>query len=94
MRICTKKYQVPDSNIFLNPGDRIFIPVHGLHHDEKYYPEPEKFDPERFSEENVSKRNPYTFLPFGEGPRVCIGEIFSLHPHINTFDFQLVEKIN
>lgn len=46
----------------------------GLHHDPEYYPNPEKFDPERFSEENKSKRPAYTYLPFGDGPRICIGK--------------------
>ena len=45
----------------------------GIQHDPEYYPNPEKFDPERFSEANKSKRRPCTFLPFGDGPRNCIG---------------------
>jgi cytochrome P450 len=50
------------------------IPVMALHHDPKYYPEPERFDPERFSEEEKQKRTHYVYLPFGEGPRICIGK--------------------
>lgn len=50
------------------------IPIYGLHHDPEYYPEPEKFDPERFSPENKGKINQYVYLPFGAGPRNCIGE--------------------
>uniref|UniRef100_A0A182K775 Cytochrome P450 n=1 Tax=Anopheles christyi TaxID=43041 RepID=A0A182K775_9DIPT len=50
----------------------------GLHHDPQYYPNPSKFDPERFSEENREKINPSTYLPFGIGPRNCIGSRFAL----------------
>ncbi|XP_055697196.1 cytochrome P450 6A1-like [Phlebotomus papatasi] len=56
----------------------IFIPVYTVHHDPKIYPHPHKFNPERFNEENMRNRHPYTYLPFGEGPRNCIGMRFGL----------------
>ncbi|XP_029651672.1 cytochrome P450 3A8 [Octopus sinensis] len=49
------------------------IAVDALHYNPKYWPEPEKFIPERFSEEAKSKQVPFTYLPFGGGPRVCLG---------------------
>lgn len=55
----------------LEKGTQVNIPVLGLHHDEKYYPEPEKFMPERFNEDTNFVNRP--FLGFGEGPRNCIG---------------------
>jgi cytochrome P450 family 9 len=45
-----------------------------IHKDEKYFPNPLKFDPERFSEENIARMNPYVYQPFGSGPRICLGK--------------------
>lgn len=67
-----------DSNgnkVTVNKGDKIWIPAHSLHRDPKYFPEPDKFDPERFSDENKHNIQPYTYLPFGVGPRNCIGKL-------------------
>jgi cytochrome P450 len=48
-----------------------------LHHNERYYPEPFKFDPERWTPENMATRPKMTYIPFGGGARVCIGESFA-----------------
>lgn len=72
-RVCTKAWKVPNTSLILQRGDRITIPAHSIHHDEKYYPDPYKFNPERFSEENKINLKPFTFLAFGGGPRTCIG---------------------
>ncbi|XP_049831657.1 cytochrome P450 6k1-like [Schistocerca gregaria] len=72
-RECNKEYRIPDSELVLEKGTAVAISVLGLQHDPKYFPDPERFDPERFSEEEKAKRHPYVYLPFGEGPRICIG---------------------
>ncbi|EZA50778.1 hypothetical protein DMN91_001383 [Ooceraea biroi] len=77
-RKCEYKYQIPDSKVELPAGMRVIIPIYGLHHDPNYYPDPATFNPERFTEENRRTRHPYTYLPFGEGPRNCIGMRFAL----------------
>ncbi|XP_012062211.1 PREDICTED: probable cytochrome P450 6a13 [Atta cephalotes] len=77
-RRCEYKYRIPDSNVELPAGLRVVIPIYGLHHDPNYYPDPARFDPERFTEKNKRTRHPYTYLPFGEGPRNCIGMRFAL----------------
>jgi cytochrome P450 len=73
-RECTKTYKIPGSDVTLEKGMLTVIPVLGLHYDPKYYPDPDRFDPERFSEEEKAKRHHFVYLPFGEGPRICIGK--------------------
>lgn len=82
-RKCVKKYTIEPINsdevpVELNPGDQIWIANGALLHDPKYFPNPDKFDPERFNDKNKHLINPYTFLPFGVGPRSCLGSRFAL----------------
>ncbi|KAG5895439.1 hypothetical protein JTB14_037598 [Gonioctena quinquepunctata] len=82
-RVCTKPYTLqpttPDEEpVHLEKNDVIMIPIIGLHRDPKHYPEPDRFDPERFNDENKGNINPLTYLPFGLGPRNCIGSRFAL----------------
>jgi len=76
--VTSPKYIIPGTNITLEKGIRIMIPVQGFHYDPDIYPEPKKFNPDRFTEEEVAKRHPYAYMPFGEGPRVCIANRFAL----------------
>ncbi|KAH0816039.1 hypothetical protein GEV33_006753 [Tenebrio molitor] len=71
-------YLFQETGFTLDKGVSILVPVSGLHYDPDFYPDPYKYDPERFSEENRSKIKPYTYLPFGDGPRNCIGKKFAL----------------
>lgn len=73
-RKCTTDYQIPGTDVILEKDTAIIVPVLALHMDPEYYPDPEKFDPERFNEENKKNIHPFTYLPFGEGPRICIGK--------------------
>ncbi|KAF7393606.1 hypothetical protein HZH68_010425 [Vespula germanica] len=77
-RICTKDIKLPNSNVVIPEGIAVLIPLFGIHRDPNIYPEPEKFIPERFTEEQIRSRHQYTYLPFGEGPRICIGMRFAL----------------
>uniref|UniRef100_A0A1B6CG14 Cytochrome P450 n=1 Tax=Clastoptera arizonana TaxID=38151 RepID=A0A1B6CG14_9HEMI len=76
-RICTKKYLVPESDVVLEVGDSVSIPAIGLHYDSDFFPDPHKFNPDRFNAEEKLNRSPYAFLPFGAGPRNCIGIRFA-----------------
>ncbi|XP_044760949.1 uncharacterized protein LOC123318402 [Coccinella septempunctata] len=72
-RICTKDYKTPDSDQIIEKDTLVFIPVLGIHHDPDLYPDPEVFNPDRFSPRNKQFLPNNLFLPFGEGPRMCIG---------------------
>nr|ULR85594.1 cytochrome P450 [Spodoptera frugiperda] len=83
-RLCTKDYNLGKPNpkaekdFILRKGTGVWIPVYPIHRDPQYFPNPDKFDPERFSEENKHTINPVTYMPFGAGPRNCIGSRFAL----------------
>ena len=77
-RTCTKTYQIPGTDIVIPKGGEVWINVASIHSDPKHYDSPLEFNPENFSKENMAKRNPYAFLPFGQGPRNCIGMRFAL----------------
>lgn len=76
MKVCTEEITLKGSDGLtcnLKPGNLVYIPLMGLHLDSKYWPEPHVFDPERFAPENQAGRNKFTYVPFGEGPRMCVG---------------------
>ncbi|KAJ8981922.1 hypothetical protein NQ317_002092 [Molorchus minor] len=77
-RVCTKDYTFDDIDLTVEKDVTVLIPTLGLHHDPEYWPDPTRWDPDRFSEENRDARTPFTYLPFGEGPRNCIGLRFGL----------------
>lgn len=77
-RMCNQDTDLPGINLRVAKGTAIVIPVMGIHWDPEIYPEPEKFDPERFNDANIAGRHQYAYLPFGEGPRNCIGMRFGL----------------
>ncbi|TGD65757.1 cytochrome P450 [Tabrizicola sp. WMC-M-20] len=58
------------------PGDTVILPIYALHRHHALWDQPDSFDPGRFTEAKPTER--YAYLPFGDGPRVCIGANFAL----------------
>ncbi|KAH7952250.1 hypothetical protein HPB52_020906 [Rhipicephalus sanguineus] len=77
-RCGSNDYVLGDTGMKLPSGCTVIIPVYSIHHDPEFFSDPECFKPDRFSEENVGSIRPYTYLPFGAGPRNCIGSRFVL----------------
>ncbi|EAT39034.1 AAEL009133-PA [Aedes aegypti] len=78
LRSTTKDYAVPGTEVILKKGTDVIVPIYAIHHDPEYYPDPELFDPDRFSADQCAKRKPFTFMPFGEGPRMCVASRFGM----------------
>jgi hypothetical protein len=96
-RTCFSEYKLssPSGNkaITLPAGTGVFVSVLGIQHDPLYFPQPDMFDPDRFTEQNKRSRPNYTYIPFGEGPRMCIGNITLsiLHYEIVAFKDRTVK---
>ncbi|XP_047693760.1 cytochrome P450 3A12-like isoform X1 [Prionailurus viverrinus] len=75
-RVCKRDVEI--SGVFIPKGTVVMVPTFILHRDLDLWPEPEEFCPERFSKKNKDSINPYIYLPFGTGPRNCIGMRFAI----------------
>lgn len=81
----------------IRPGDTVMIPIYTLHRHRDLWETPDAFKPERFTEGNSPDR--FAYLPFGEGPRICIGQSFAIQEAViilatllARFRFTLTEK--
>ncbi len=59
-------------------GAWVYISPYALHHNERYFPDPDRFDPERFAPGRAERIPRYAYLPFGAGPHVCIGNALAM----------------
>jgi cytochrome P450 len=62
----------------IRPGTTVLIPIHHIHHDPRWWPDPDTFDPTRFLGDAGKGWPRSAYLPFGGGRRVCIGQSFAL----------------
>lgn len=72
-RIASQDYKI-DENLTIPSGTVVYVNAVGMQQDPQYFPNPQIYNPERFLPENERNITPYTFLPFGDGPRGCIGK--------------------
>lgn len=82
-RQCTKDFELPPAVPGAKPftvkkGMNIWIPSHAIQTDPKYFENPDQFDPERFIQDGKRIMGSGTYMPFGIGPRICIGNRFAL----------------
>lgn len=68
VRVCSSDILLADQH-FLAKGTSVIVNIQGVHHNEKYWPNHKTYTPDRF----LRELEPYTFLAFAEGPRMCLG---------------------
>jgi len=83
-------------DIVIPAGSTVIVYVYGAHHAPQHWPNPETFDTERFIKANDKLRTPFTYVPFGGGPRGCIGGNYAmlqilmiLSDLLRRYDFEL-----
>lgn len=78
-RNCREDYVIKETGLVIEKDTPVLIPIDGIHHDPEYYPDPDKFDPDRFADGKKQKLiQACVYLPFGSGPRNCIGTDFMI----------------
>lgn len=76
MRTCIAETRV--GGFAIRPGMDVSLVPYATHRDPRFFPDPERFDPARFLGERAEEIDRYAWIPFGGGPRVCVGNAFAL----------------
>src|ERR1700733_14944059 len=84
-------------DVFIPRGSTVVVLIYGVHHSQQYWENPESFDQDRFSKVKEKLQTPFAHLPFGAGPRGCIGGNYAmlqilmiLSVLLRKYDFRLV----
>lgn len=84
VRECTADFDInlPNNQKFtIRKGISVNLPIYNISRDEEYYDNPEEFNPDRFNDENGGikhYRDKCVLFPFGDGPRICLGQRFAM----------------
>nr|DAB41788.1 TPA_inf: cytochrome P450 CYP332A2 [Heliothis virescens] len=89
-RMCNKKCQLTDE-LTIEAGTPVFVNVVSIHYNGDYYPDPEQWRPERFNDSTDTDNHDFTFIPFGDGPRFCIGKRYAMM-QIRAVIAQIIKK--
>lgn len=75
-RECTEDYKISGTDLVISKGTQVYIPIINMHFDKEIFENPNDFNPERFTDSSTgsAKTAGTAYLPFGEGPRNCLGE--------------------
>ena len=83
------------AGVHLPKDTLVEVSSYSVHHNPEYYPDPDRFNPDRFMPENRHRLVPYTYLPFGAGPRNCVGMRFAQNElRIGLANFVLNYKVS
>jgi cytochrome P450 len=75
-RVALRDIKIGD--YLIHKRQTVVVAPYVLHRNQDYFPDPEQFNPERFTPENEERLPRYSYLPFGAGPRICIGNYFAM----------------
>ncbi|KYN37284.1 Cytochrome P450 6A1, partial [Trachymyrmex septentrionalis] len=99
MRQSMSSYTFDGTKVSIPKNQKVWIPIYAIQRDSDIYPKPDVFDPERFCDDAVQSRHPMTYLPFGDGPRNCIGARFGVYQTkiglikaLRNYKFETCEK--
>lgn len=73
-RVASEDFEFPGTGVKIEKGTVVFMPCYSIQRDPMYFEDPDAFVPERFDTDNASSNDKTAWLPFGSGPRACIGE--------------------